>query len=181
MTYYGARELARSFQTVRRNTLVIAEEIPEEQYSFRPAAGSRSVAETLAHIVMSSRSSYDLHADRRIITFAGIDFSALSRERLAREQTLTAKSEILAALRDDGEVWNKFFGGVSEETLSGTVSFPAPIDPPSKSRFELILGVKEHEMHHRGQLMVCQRMLGLVPHLTRERQARMAPAATAPR
>ena len=29
-------------------------------------------------------------------------------------------------------------------------------------------------MHHRAQLMVIERLLGIVPHLTRERQARMA-------
>ena len=29
-------------------------------------------------------------------------------------------------------------------------------------------------MHHRGQLMLMQRMLGIVPHLTREMQERMA-------
>jgi uncharacterized damage-inducible protein DinB len=46
--------------------------------------------------------------------------------------------------------------------------------PPTKSRFEMILGVKEHEMRHRGQLMVMERMVGVVPHLTREFQARMA-------
>jgi uncharacterized damage-inducible protein DinB len=33
--------------------------------------------------------------------------------------------------------------------------------------------VKEHEMHHRGQLMLIQRLLGIVPHLTRRREARM--------
>ena len=38
----------------------------------------------------------------------------------------------------------------------------------------MLLGVKEHEMHHRGQLMLMERMLGVVPHLTREMQARMA-------
>jgi uncharacterized damage-inducible protein DinB len=38
----------------------------------------------------------------------------------------------------------------------------------------MILGVKEHEMHHRGQLMLIERMVGIVPHLTREGQARMA-------
>jgi len=54
------------------------------------------------------------------------------------------------------------------------VSFPAGMQPPSKTRFEMLLGPKEHEMHHRAQLMVLQRMLGLVPHLTREQQARMA-------
>jgi len=34
--------------------------------------------------------------------------------------------------------------------------------------------VKEHEMHHRGQLMLIERMVGVVPHLTREMQVRMA-------
>ena len=54
------------------------------------------------------------------------------------------------------------------------MGFPPPIDPPSKSRFEILLGVKEHEMHHRAQLMLLERLLGVVPHLTREREARMA-------
>ena len=33
-------------------------------------------------------------------------------------------------------------------------------------------------MHHRGQLMQVERMLGLVPHLTRQFQERMAQAQT---
>ena len=36
------------------------------------------------------------------------------------------------------------------------------------------MSVKEHEMHHRGQLMLIERMLGIKPHLTREQEARMA-------
>ena len=43
------------------------------------------------------------------------------------------------------------------------MSFPPPVQPPTKSRFEMLLGPKEHEMHHRGQLMLVQRMLGQVP------------------
>jgi uncharacterized damage-inducible protein DinB len=38
----------------------------------------------------------------------------------------------------------------------------------------MILSAKEHEMHHRGQLMLMQRMIGIVPHLTRAMQERMA-------
>jgi hypothetical protein len=41
----------------------------------------------------------------------------------------------------------------------------------SKIRFEMILGTKEHEMHHRRQLTVIELLLGIVPHLTRGRQA----------
>ena len=50
MTYYGGKELAASFRTVRNNTIQIAEEIPEESYSFRPSPDSRSIGQTLAHI-----------------------------------------------------------------------------------------------------------------------------------
>lgn len=32
--------------------------------------------------------------------------------------------------------------------------------------------IKEHEMHHRGQLMLIERILGIVPDLTRQRQER---------
>ncbi len=49
--------------------------------------------------------------------------------------------------------------------------------PSSRSRFDMILSVKEHEMHHRGQLMLIERMVGIVPHLTREMQARIAAAS----
>jgi uncharacterized damage-inducible protein DinB len=38
----------------------------------------------------------------------------------------------------------------------------------------MIMSAKEHEMHHRGQLMLIERILGIVPHLTRQMQERMA-------
>jgi uncharacterized damage-inducible protein DinB len=45
-----------------------------------------------------------------------------------------------------------------------------------KNRLEMLVGTKEHEMHHRGQLMVIERILGIVPHVTRNRQASRAAA-----
>jgi uncharacterized damage-inducible protein DinB len=42
-----------------------------------------------------------------------------------------------------------------------------------KTRFESLLGAKEHEMHHRAQLMLIERQLGIVPHLTRQREERV--------
>jgi uncharacterized damage-inducible protein DinB len=38
------------------------------------------------------------------------------------------------------------------------------------------MSIKEHEMHHRGQLMMIERILGIVPHLTRQMEERMARA-----
>ena len=64
--------------------------------------------------------------------------------------------------------------GLSPGLLAEIVSFAPPIQPAQKTRFEMLLGVKEHEMHHRGQLMLIERMLGIVPHLTRRREAPVA-------
>ena len=53
----------------------------------------------------------------------------------------------------------------------------------ARTRMEHLLSAKEHEMHHRGQLMLVQRMLGITPHLTRAREERMrarAASAAAP-
>ena len=51
--------------------------------------------------------------------------------------------------------------------------------PATKSRFEMLLSPKEHEMHHRAQLMTLERMVGVTPHLTRHMQERMAQMAQA--
>jgi uncharacterized damage-inducible protein DinB len=53
---------------------------------------------------------------------------------------------------------------------------PAGGTPPTRTRFDMIASVKEHEMHHRGQLMLIERMIGIVPHLTRQMQERMTQA-----
>jgi uncharacterized damage-inducible protein DinB len=177
MTYYGASDLARSFRTVRKNTLRIAEEIPEDRYDFRPTSDSRSVREILAHMLVSSRGSYQGHAVRKITTFVGVDFPTLIRERLEQEKQLSSvsKAQLIEELEADGENWGTYLDTVPEHELAVIIPFSPPAVPAAKSRFEMFLSAKEHEMHHRAQLMVLQRLLGLVPHLTRDRQARMGP------
>ncbi len=46
MTYYGAKEMAESWRTVRKNTIQVAEDIPEDKYGFKAAADTMSVGET---------------------------------------------------------------------------------------------------------------------------------------
>ncbi len=69
--------------------------------------------------------------------------------------------------------------GAAEDFLAESVAMPEGATPPAKSRFEMILSVKEHEMHHRGQLMAAERLIGVVPHLTRAMNERMAQAQAA--
>jgi uncharacterized damage-inducible protein DinB len=180
MNYYGAKELADSIRTVRKNTLIIAEEIPEEQYGFRPAPDTRTVAQLLTHIAVLQRMPEQIHFIERRTTLQGFDFPGLMRSIVAEEQRPRSKAQIIALLRDEGERWAKWLESQSDDFLAERVKFPAGMMPPTKTRFEMLLGTKEHEMHHRGQLMLIERMLGIVPHLTRHMQERMAAASAVP-
>jgi uncharacterized damage-inducible protein DinB len=95
----------------------------------------------------------------------------------AEEAMPRNKAQIVAFLKSEGERFASFLEGLSESFLAEKVAMPPGADPASKSRFEMLLSAKEHEMHHRGQLMMLQRMVGLVPHLTRQMQERMAQQA----
>lgn len=172
MTYYGATELAESFRTVRKNTLLIAREIPEGHYAFRPAQGTRTVAQILAHLSVACTLQYRLHGVEGRDSFTGFDLKGLITSVLAEESKPRTKNETVAMLVESGEQWANCIAGLSEEFLASRVQFPAGADPPSKTRFEMILSVKEHEMHHRAQLMLIERMLGIVPHLTRTLEQR---------
>jgi uncharacterized damage-inducible protein DinB len=177
LTYYGGKELAASFRTVRKNTLAVAQDIPEDKYGFRAAPDSRSVGELLSHIAVSYNFQHQVHATERRTTLAGFDFPALMKRLSAEEKSPRSKDETIELLRANGEIWAGFLDGLDESFLSEAVQMPAGANPATRSRFDMILSVKEHEMHHRGQLMLMERMLGIVPHLTREMQARFAAAA----
>ena len=174
MNYYGARELAASFRTVRDNTIKIAEEIPEEQYCYRATPETRTVAATLVHIAVGARFQEQIHFVERRSTLIGFDFFAFMGRQMAEEATPRTKAEILHLLREAGEKFEKLLAGASEELLAERVEFPQGMVPPSKSRFEMLMSAKEHEMHHRGQLMLVERMVGITPHLTRHMEERIA-------
>ena len=174
MTYYGAKELARSFRTVRDNTIKIAEEIPEEKYGFRPAEGCRSIAETLVHIAVMSRVPEQIHVVEHRSTLVGFDFFGFRDKLQAEVKAPRTKAQVLELLRAEGEKYAEVLEGASEAFLGEQVEYPEGMEPRVKSRFEMLIAPKEHEMHHRGQLMVVERLLGIRPHLTRQMEERIA-------
>ena len=173
MTYYGARELADSFRTVRKNTILVAEDIPEEKYLFAAAPDVRTIEKLLVHIAISHWWQDQIHLEKRT-SMEGFDFQVLMQRVTEAEGRSHTKADVLDLLRKEGEIWANFVAGLSEDFLSQTVTTMPGGIRPSRTRFEMILSAKEHEMHHRGQLMLMQRMIGIVPHLTRAMQERIA-------
>ena len=173
MAQYGGKELAEAFRTVRTNTIKIAEEIPEDKYSFRAAPDTRSVAQLLAHIGVATRFQSHVHVNR-VTDMTTVNFGALFQEFVAEESRPRSKAELIALLKSEGDAFANYLQGLDDAFLSEAVGLPPGAQPPSKTRFEMFLSAKEHEMHHRGQLMLIERILGIVPHLTRQMQERMA-------
>lgn len=171
MLVYGPTQLANAFRTVRKNTVRIAQDIPEDKYDFVPAPGARSVSELLCHIAFAASFQEDVHRLKRLSTLQGYDFTAFSRETQAKERGPRSKAEIVELLETRGADFAGWLESLSPEFLAEMVTDPAGQNP--RSRLEMLMAAKEHEMHHRGQLMLIERILGVVPHLTRQRLERM--------
>jgi uncharacterized damage-inducible protein DinB len=178
MNCYGCKELAAAFRTVRNNTIQIAEDIPDSKYEFRAAPDTRTVGQTLTHIALGPTFQHHIQSNK-ITDMKNVNFQALMQQVMAEEAKPRTKAEIIAFLKSEGDRFASFLEGLSESFLAEQVTMPPGMTPATKSRFEMLLGTKEHEMHHRGQLMLVQRMLGLVPHLTRQMQERLAQAQAA--
>jgi uncharacterized damage-inducible protein DinB len=172
MSIYGGKELGRQFRTVRQNTIQIAEDIPQEHYNHVPAPECRTVGQMLTHIAVAPQMWEEVHGKQRVMTLVGFDFPALAERAKNEESKPRTKEEILELLRSRGESFATWLETLTPEMLNEMVTVAD--GSGTKSRFEQLLGVKEHEMHHRAQLMLIERQLGIIPHLTRQSNDRMA-------
>jgi uncharacterized damage-inducible protein DinB len=172
MSAYSGKELANGFRTVRKNTIQVAEDIPEAQYGHVAAPECKPVGRMLTHIAVAQRFWDEIHRKQRRATMQGLDFFALSERAEAEESKTRSKAEIVELLRTEGEEFAAWLETLTPEFLAEMVT--EGDGKTARSRLEMLLGAKEHEMHHRAQLMLIERQLGIVPHLTRQRQERIA-------
>src|SRR5665213_4216704 len=95
MNYYGAKDLAAAFRTVRKNTLIVAEEIPEDKYSYRPAEGTKTVGEQLTHIALGPKFQEQINLVEKRTTMEGFDFMALMSTLQAEQAKPRTKAQII--------------------------------------------------------------------------------------
>src|SRR5437899_12490546 len=101
MTTYGGTELANSFRTVRKNTIQVAEDIPEAQYGYVAAPECKCVGRMLTHIAIAVRFWDDVHRKQRRTTMQGIDFFAMAKRADDGESAQRAMAEIVELLRTE--------------------------------------------------------------------------------
>jgi len=109
------------------------------------------------------------HEEEHLSSLEGFDFEALIKRSESEEKRPRSKAEIIELLRTEGERWAQWVEQLPESLLSEQVRMGGGV---SKNRFEMLIRNQEHEMQHRAQLTVIERLLGIVPHLTRNRRLR---------
>ncbi len=126
--------------------LQLAETVPEEHFDFRPTPEQMSLGEQLRHMAgnVSWLTTDYLHGDG--LSRASID-AALS------------KAETMAVLKASLEGAGSAIRQLDPAALDEEVSFFA--GPMSRRRILFLLN--DHLTHHRGQLVVYLRLLGLKP------------------
>jgi uncharacterized damage-inducible protein DinB len=172
MSSYGGKELSSAFRTVRKNTIQVAEDIPESKYGHVAAQECKSVARMLTHIAISTRIWDEIHRKQRLTTMVGVNFLEMRERFDAEEAKPRSKAEIVELLRTEGEQFAAWLETLTPEFLAEMVT--EGDGKTQKSRLERLLSAKEHEMHHRAQLMLIERQLGIVPHITRQFNERVA-------
>src|SRR4029453_3253428 len=119
MTYYGAKEIAEGFRTVRKNTIQVAEDIPEEKCSYRPTPDTMSVGEMLAHLATTPHWAQQCFYVEKKTNVVMEDFGRWMGEATGKSKALTSKAAIVEALKTSVQE-------VGKQTDDTTGTRPAP-------------------------------------------------------
>ena len=145
----------------------LAEAMPAENYTWRPAEGVRSVGEVFTHIIAAN---YGVARALGTAPPAGFDFKAIAALSADKPKVLQALKDSFAHFRiaivalneGDADKPQKMFG--RQSTLRGS--------------FTMITG---HFGEHLGQSIAYARMNGIVPPWTEEAQQQQQKPADKPK
>jgi len=155
-------EISDSWKEVRNGLIKEVESIPADQFGFRAAEGSRSVLEILQHIVQSERvlTSEICSADTNL----GRPPLELIAEHASHVQDADTAEAILELLRgslgESMQLVREYGDERLEQMMPG-------FDGRLLAKRVMLNFVVGHEMYHRGQVTVYQRLLGVEPALTK--------------
>ena len=123
-----------------------AEKVPEDLYSFRATPDVRSMAQLFGHV-----------ADAMFGMCSAA--SGAKPPRTGIEKAVTAKAELVAALKEGVSYCNTVFDGMTDQKGAETVPFffgPTP-------RLSALYFVTTHTYEHYGNLVTYMRLKNIVP------------------
>ena len=153
--------IIESWKEVRSGLIDEAGQIPADQFSFQPAPDSRSVRQLLQHIVESQKFLVG-EACRPDTNLMRQSFAENIKQYAPHVREVDDKDELLTLLRATmDESAEKLRGAAGEMTQTMKRFDGKEMSKPAFMSFAIA-----HEMYHRGQLTVYERLLSIEPVLT---------------
>lgn len=155
-------EICFAWKEVRDGLVKEVESIPADQFGFRAAEGSRSVLEILQHILESERVlTSEICSNDTNLKRPPLELVAEHASHVKNADTRDAILELLRGSLDKSTQLIREYGDEKlEQMMPG-------FDGKQLAKRVMLNFVVGHEMYHRGQVTVYQRLLGVEPALTK--------------
>ena len=157
----SAEILIKQWQDVRNGLIDEVEKIPDDQMTFRATPDTRSIAELLQHVVETQKilvgetCREESNLLRQSFAAHGAEYAAGVRDVSDKQGLVdllrSSMEEAAPAMHAQADRWDSEVPGLTGKptTKGATLTF-----------------AMSHEMYHRGQLTVYQRLLAIEPVLT---------------
>jgi uncharacterized damage-inducible protein DinB len=163
---FNVRQAAvEELKEAQKEIVSLAQVMPQEKYTWRPAEGVRSVSEVYLHV---SAGNFGLGALAGIPAKPGFKFQGY-------EKSTTDKTQVIAQLNESFEYAENGISALSDADLQKAVNWR---DYPTVG--DVILHMVAHAHEHLGQSIAYARTNGVVPPWTAEQQQRLSQAPRPP-
>ncbi len=156
-------EALEAWEDTRRGVVAEVENVPAERFGFRPEDEVRSVEELVLHIMEVSEMMVG-ELTRPDGSFRRRPFPELVDEHAGALEGVSGKDDLLDALEGTLGRGLERFRDAGEIHMLGTIQ---RFDGRRGTRLGWLHHGISQEMYHRGQLCTYQRLMGLVPALTK--------------
>jgi uncharacterized damage-inducible protein DinB len=155
-------ELLNIWKEVRAGLITELEQIPAEQFGFQATPESRSVAGMIRHIGEAQKFLMG-ELCRPDTDFKRVPLRELVEKHAAEAHSGGDKEELIGWLRSTMESAEADLRSFGEEALREKVQ---GMDGRTMSKLSFLYFYITHEMYHRGQISVYERLMKIEPALT---------------
>lgn len=151
--------LERVFTRLERQLMAVAEEMPDDKYSFRPSTGEscdvRTFGEQLRHVAaVQWVVGAALLGEKPPVDVGNGDDGPIG---------MTSKADILKYVRESFAYIGRAVAGMNDSKALEIIPHPYDPERTKLTRLTLAAGYACHGWEHYGQMVVYQRMNGIVP------------------
>jgi uncharacterized damage-inducible protein DinB len=157
----SVESLTITWKEVRNGFIEEAEQVPADQFSFRATPETRTITELLQHII-ETQAVLIGEACRSEPNLLRQSFADHIKEYAPEVAATTDKDSLLALMRSSMDKAAATIRA-NEDKLSLLMK---RFDGREMTKLDLLRFAASHEMYHRGQLTVYERLLNIKPALT---------------